>query len=209
MDLPSYRIMAFLLSDPGAEIPWEWRDYMQPLIYSFIDDGGKIHSARYSLFSFALTPLDPVSGRDGAASGNGAWAFRFSSALTSVLEQVAASLRKSRELKIAGTAFRVSAVVEEALSDRAAYQTASPVLAAKLAFRDGGKPFWNPAESWFAAAVAKSLTNRWRFLTGEKPPSRVLSGFYHRARKEIWDMLPVYVPPTKGVGVWMPEGFTF
>lgn len=68
----------------------------------------------------------------------------------------------------------------------------------------GEAPYARP--DWAARAEQESAAD------GEEeipPPSRVLSGFYHRTRKEIWDMLPVYVPPNKGVGVWMPEGFTF
>jgi CRISPR-associated endoribonuclease Cas6 len=159
-----------LTCEPGAAIPWNWRDFVQPVIYEFIDDSGAIHSARYSLFTFSLLPLEPLFSPDGFGSESGMWVLRFASALPWALEAVSRGIRKCREIRIADVALRPAMVMEEAIVGRATYQTGAPILAAKLKERG----FWTPGQNGFAEAVAKSLANRWAFLTREEIPAETI-----------------------------------
>jgi CRISPR/Cas system endoribonuclease Cas6 (RAMP superfamily) len=98
------------------------------------------------------------------------WVLRFASALPWALEAVAQGFKRDKTLKVADTVLRPAMVIEEAIVGRATYQTCAPILAAKL--KEQG--FWAPGQSEFAEAVAKSLANRWVFLTGEEIPAEAI-----------------------------------
>ncbi|SMB96059.1 CRISPR-associated endoribonuclease Cas6 [Thermanaeromonas toyohensis ToBE] len=182
MVLPKSRIVTVMLSKPGARIPWCWRDYVQPWLYGFIDDGGRVHTAKYSLFTFSFLPVGPVFTPEGLGSQNGVWVFRFASALPWVLEMVSRGVQKSRTVKIGNAVLKPAVVTEEPLSRRATYQTGAPVLAAKLKERG----FWTPREREFADAVARSLTNRWAYLTGnEVSPESIRFEFLGSVRQKL------------------------
>jgi len=164
--LPKRRI-AVRLKHEGA-IGYDYPAQIQSTIYrSFrlTSLGRKIHQARYSLFSYTLSPEKGVYLPEGLKSQNGKWVLRFSSALEEALDLFIVSIREN--FMIGESCCEVLGVYEEPLVDKDIFFAAPIVVFRKNEEANVYMEWFDPE---FPVGVEDGLSKRYEYLTGEKMP---------------------------------------
>ncbi|NLI74797.1 MAG: hypothetical protein GX369_08595 [Euryarchaeota archaeon] len=162
---PERRIVLRL--EHNGIIEYDYPAQIQATIYrSFrlTNLGRKIHKARYSLFSYLLSPEKGIYLQKGFKSQNGRWVLRFSSALEEVLDLFIVSIRET--FAVGKSTCKVLDVCEEPLLDKDIF-FAGPIVIFR---KDAESVYMDWFDPDFQVGVETGLSKRYEYLTGETMP---------------------------------------
>lgn len=166
--IPTARVAWILWADPQAKLPYDYREHVQSWIYSRClagtEIGRKLHSPKYTLFTFALLPQMPQWHPDGLMSLNGAWELHVGSAYREVLALVQAHAALADGLSVAGVEFDSVELCAWPLADKSRFSVGPITVTDK-----DTKKFLHYDDPRFNEAVAAGLANRYVYFYGKDP----------------------------------------
>lgn len=163
--IPDYRL-GVQLSDP-KKISYRHSELIQRKLYSDVFRGTaigeKVHTDKYSLFTFSILADKPRFDTDGFASTNGRWVFRFASAYRDLLSLLESELKARTEIDLLGQGalFKIDGIYREPLLNRNIFQ-AQPILAIAP-----DKKMLGPQDGNYFDALNISLLRKWEFFFGK------------------------------------------
>ena len=170
-DIPNYRL-GIQLSGPG-KIPYRYSEQIQKKLYNDVFRGSaigeKVHADKYSLFTFSLLAGNPRFDKDGFASIDCKWIFRFASAYRDLLGLLESELTNREEIDLLGqgTPFQINNIYREPLMSRNIFQ-AQPIFTA-----DRDKKVLRPQDEEYFNSIKTTLEKKWSFFFGEECPGEL------------------------------------
>ncbi len=164
--MPNYRILTILSGQ--EKLPWNYHELVQGWLYKCIKGtplGDKTHAAKYSLFNYCLTALEPIAEKESLSSGNGLWMLRITSASDELLNLFLTNIKKQKIVILGEAKLTLNMVVQEQFS------TSELLMAEPILVFGKDKRMLDAHETEFAEAVTNSLKKKWEYYFGtEMPP---------------------------------------